>query len=120
KYECLLPESLYIVNTDIRASDGEHWVLIFWKNKYELPFYFDSYGLHPIHEEIFDFITSKSPSKYFSFNKQQLQGLTSSVCGHYVAYVSSQLCCGFSIEYIRSSRFSLKDTAKNDKIVVGL
>ena len=112
----LVPNSLVVVNTDKRQSPGEHWVLCFWKEKDDLPLYFDSYGVAVFHKEIEAFITRNS--KQFYFNGEQLQSETSSVCGHYVTYFASQLCSGYDLVNIRK-RFSSCHSL-NDKLILTL
>lgn len=118
EFENLSHNSLYVVNTDTRSSEGEHWVLVFCGQQYKFPLYFDSYGLPPLHREINNFMLHTA-TKYI-YNKQQLQGFYSSVCGHYVAYIAAQLSAGERLEDLRERRFSNKNFNNNDKAIVGL
>jgi hypothetical protein len=112
----LVPHSLFVVNTDVRRNPGSHWVMCYWGQD-PYPFYFDSFGELPGFKEIEDFLLQSS-TKY-TFNRQQLQGAASNVCGHYVAYVAVMLCSGYPIEEIRR-HFSTKCFTLNDKLVTSL
>ena len=112
-----VPRSLYVINTDIRTSRGQHWLFcLFPRSGY--PLYFDSYGEKPMHTEIEQFLLRSSPTYYF--NKQQLQGFFSDTCGHYVTYVAAQLCAGYTLQEIRDKHFSKTDLDRNDRIITTL
>lgn len=74
----------FIVNTQTSKEKGEHWVSIYI-NKNRVCEYFDSYGFPPLISQHKMFI--QTHSKKMIFNKQTLQSLYSSICGHY--------CCLF-------------------------
>lgn len=70
-----------VANTDPSDRPGTHWVAIHVNNgKAE---YFDSYGLEPSIPTIHRFLTRFNKCQY---NKKQIQGFLSSVCGHYSVY----------------------------------
>ena len=107
----LSPGDLYIVNTDLRTSPGKHWVLCCWRDA--KPFFFDSFGKAAYYAEIVAFLL---PS--YDYNKTCLQSETTDVCGHYVAYIATQLCAGLSIQDIRK-KFS-SNVYLNDRVIVTL
>jgi len=111
------PRSLYVISTDIRSSPGQHWLFCIWPLR-GYPLYFDSYGERPLHKEIEQFLLESSPKYYF--NNQQLQGLFSDTCGHYVTYVASQLCAGNTLQEIRDRHFSSTDLDLNDIVITSL
>lgn len=111
-------DSLYVINTGIRASEGEHWVLVFWSALSPFPIYFDSFGFPPLYPDISNFIMSAAA--FFEYNKQRLQSSDSSLCGHYVVYFAFQLCSGENIEAIRRIHFTNDDFNLNDRIVLSL
>ena len=78
------PASL-VVNTDPSSERGEHWVA-FYFDKHGNVEYFDSYGFAPINCELMRFFESNG--KNHTWNKVQLQGLKSNVCGQWcIAYI---------------------------------
>jgi hypothetical protein len=88
----LLPRSItrsgtLIVNTDPHTEKGSHWLAINFQNKSYSPFYFDSYGLFPYVYPIHSLL--RRSCTVWDLNTTQLQGLTSSVCGHF--------CCLFAL-----------------------
>jgi len=107
---------LFIVNTDLRSESGTHWLLCYFTNDGSA-LYFDSYGVQPFYPEIEEFLRCKKDT--YMYNKQRLQADTSNVCGHYVAYVGSQLCAGRDLPSIRKP-FSSNNYVDNDKLVVAL
>ena len=110
--------TLYVINTDVRQNPGEHWVFTWWSEQSNIPFYFDRYGIAPLHFEIESFLLSASVT--YSYNGVQLQDVNSTVCGHYVAYIASQLCAGYEIEDIRRRRFTPHNYQLNDALILSL
>jgi len=76
-----------IVICDPHTEDGSHWLAIKFQPKSFRGFYFDSYVLRPYIPSIRSLLKRTCP--VWNFNTIQLQGLTSSVCGHY--------CCVFAL-----------------------
>jgi len=88
----LLPRTItqtgrIIVNCDPHTEGGSHWLAINFQPKSCSGFYFDSHGLRPYIPSIRSLLKRTCP--VWNFNAVQLQGLTSSVCGHY--------CCVFAL-----------------------
>jgi hypothetical protein len=71
----------FIVNTDKQDSPGQHWVAMYIDNIGNCE-YFDSYGIPPYIPDHINFIR-KHGKRSVVYNKSSLQGLDSSVCGHY-------------------------------------
>ena len=71
----------YVVNTDPSTAPGEHWVATFFNNQGSAEF-FDSYGLHPIVQQIF----LDSYSSSWIYNSKTLQSLISEVCSLWLLY----------------------------------
>lgn len=71
-----------VVNTDPSSKPGKHWVAIFI-DKSGHGYYFDSYGLPPIHKEIMDFL--KNNSRLYCFNPFRVQG-DDETCGYFCLY----------------------------------
>lgn len=110
------PNSMFVVNTDLRSEPGAHWVFCYWPSE-GLPLYFDSYGFFPLYEEFYQFLLSDTSN--FKYNKVQLQDIDTDVCGHYVMYFASQLCAGVPLEEIRSKHFT-NNAKLNDRLIVTL
>ena len=80
------PLTCFVSNTDPQTQPGEHWVA-FFVNQRGYTFYFDSYGIPPINIKHLQFC-QKSSQGTWTFNRQQLQILTSSTCGfHCVRFI---------------------------------
>jgi hypothetical protein len=79
----------YVCNTAPHQEEGEHWVAIYI-DEHGCGEYFDSYGLPPLHPSFVNFLNKQSIN--WTYNDKQLQGLTTSVCGHF--------CIGYSIYFI--------------------
>ncbi len=98
----------FVLNTDPSDKPGTHWVAIFIEgNSAE---YFDSYGLPPTIPTIRKFLQKFGELQY---NKRRIQGLLSSVCGHYCIYFLIQRWHGTSLEEILN-KFS-SDCNENDE-----
>jgi hypothetical protein len=88
----LLPHSItqpgtFIVNTDPHTKRGSHWLAVNFQPKSYSGNYFDSYGLAPYISSIKEFL--KRTCNVSEYNKTQLQGMSSTVCGKY--------CCIFAL-----------------------
>jgi len=82
----LLPQSItqtttVIVNADPHTEGGSHWIAVHFRPKSSSVYYFDSYGILPLVPSIQAFI--KRNCKTWDYNRRQLQGLTTDVCGKY-------------------------------------
>jgi hypothetical protein len=76
-----------ILNADPHTWSGSHCFAIRVEPKSSSAFYFDFYGLPTLVPAIESFL--RRTSSVWKYNKTQLQGLTSIVCGHY--------CCLFAL-----------------------
>ena len=89
----LLPHSIahactVIINADPHTEKGSHWLAVHFQPKSSSAYYFDSYGMPPtLVPAIHTFI--RRNCTVWDYNKRQLQGLTSNVCGKY--------CCLFAL-----------------------
>ena len=83
----LLPESVtqttssVIVNADPHTEGGSHWLAVHFRPKSSSDYYFDSYGIVPLVPSIQAFM--KRNCTICEYNRRQLQGLTTDVCGKY-------------------------------------
>ena len=82
----LKPCSL-VVNTDPHTEVGSHWLAIRLTPRSSSAYYFHSNGIFPLVPSIQAFL--KRNCTTWEYNKRQLQGLTSDVCGQY--------CCLFAL-----------------------
>jgi hypothetical protein len=90
----LIPSSVHrsgtiIINTDPHTEKGSHWLAINFTPKSQRAFYFDSYGLPPPPSLPSIRSLLRHSATICDYNTTQLQGPTSSVCGHY--------CCLFAL-----------------------
>ena len=88
----LLPHSIaractVIINADPHTGKCSHWLAVLFLPKSSRACYFDSYGVPPtLVPAIHEFLRRTYTVWYY--NRRQLQGLTSNVCGKY--------CCLFA------------------------
>lgn len=101
-----------IINLSKSDDPGSHWTAVYF-DKDGLASYFDSYGFKGRGHYIESFI--KRNCKKFEYNNQQLQQLSSKVCGMYSALFILHKMNGGSIKSF-VSRFS-KNLLLNDLIV---
>jgi len=90
----LLPLSIaqtgtIIVNTDPHTEPGTNWQAIHFQNphRFSSGYFFDSYGRYPHIPSILDFIQRHCTE--WKYNKTQLQGPNTTICGEY--------CCLFAV-----------------------
>jgi hypothetical protein len=76
-----------ILNTDPHTQEGSHWLAVYVLPKAYKINLFDSYGQAPYIPNIQSFIRRNCYVR--EYNKVQLQGLNSTVCGKY--------CCLFAL-----------------------
>ena len=104
------PTSLtcFVSNTDPQSQPGQHWVA-FCVNQKGYTYYFDSYGIPPINLRHLRFCRNSSQG-FWTFNRQQLQNLTSSNCGYH--------CVRFIIETCQpeSSHCSVSHEISSDQL----
>ena len=83
----LLPHSIahactVIINADPLTEKGSHWLAVQFLPKSSSAYCFVSYGLPPtLVPAIHEFI--RRNCAVWDYNRRQLQGLTSNVCGKY-------------------------------------
>lgn len=69
-----------VCNTDPSHKEGKHWVAIFLP-KFGKVEYFDSFGIKPTNEEIYEFISKNG--KEYKYNSRQIQSNKSTTCGKF-------------------------------------
>lgn len=101
----------YIINTGKKGTAGIHWVAIFY-NGCDI-YYFDSLALSPLlYSDIYKTILRFNPRRVFTM-PFRIQGLSSSVCGHYcINFISHMVSRKSFFSYI--SKFSPYDMSSND------
>ena len=81
--------SAFVINTDSSKEPGEHWVAIYVGAE-EIPIYFDSFGLPPLHEDLIAFLKRVGKGKW-RYNLLTLQHPESKSCGMYcIEFLKSQ------------------------------
>lgn len=76
--------ALFVINLSRHNEPGTHWVSIYISQSGQA-FYFDSFGMEPKNIYVKTFL--KMHAKRMSYNRRQLQHITSNKCG--------QFCCVF-------------------------
>ena len=87
-----------VINTDVAAEDGEHWLALYaprGSSKIEM---FDSFGLDP---KLYSLHQSLSFS--ISFSNRTIQDISSKVCGHYALLFIYLRSRGRSFDYTINS-----------------
>ena len=88
----LLPEKkpldikAYIVNTDISADPGEHWVAIYFRRDQAI--YFDSYGRPPEEQYVLPFLERNSQDGSITQSVYRVHGANVE-CGVSTSFISS-------------------------------
>ena len=83
-----------IINADPSTEGGSHWLAIHVEPRSSTCFYFDSYGLAPFIPTIQTFL--RRTCSVWDYNRTQLQGLTTTVCGHYCTLFAKYTDRGFT------------------------
>ena len=96
-----------IVNTDPSNKPGQHWVCVSI-DKLGRGYYFDSFGLPPMVNEIEKFLNQRAV-KGWKFNKLKIQNALSSTCGNYCVLYIIFKCVGISQttflkQFVRNSK----------------
>ena len=113
----------YIINLDEYADVGTHWIALFY-NKNEI-FYFDSFGVEHIPEEIKTFVeefldrpsSSASQNKNIKANIFRVQANDSVICGYFCIGCIDFTLAGKKLTDF-TNMFSPYDFKKNDDIIL--
>lgn len=106
--------ALYILNTDTKQGDGEHWcVAVYDAGKLE---FFDSFGLHPFMYGFHTVLDSKV-YKSFVYNEYRFQCFGSHVCGHHCFFYAYHRARGMSMRQIQAM-YDKENDRKNDAMVL--
>lgn len=87
--------SAFIINLSKKSEIGTHWIALYI-DVHGHAYYFDSFGVPPKNRDIIFFI--KNNAKEITYNKKQLQHITSSKCGKF--------CCAFVISVLTNKPIS--------------
>lgn len=107
--------SAIIVNTDKSNLSGQHWLAIYFDKDKNCEF-FDSFGRSPKYYKFENYI--KKHADKVKWNKKQIQGFNSSICGYY--------CVLFLLLKARNHEIRLflknfdKNYDENDKYILKL
>lgn len=106
----------FVINTDSDQEQGEHWVAIFI-GKDQVPIYFDSFGLPPLHEDFHMFL-NRTGRQGWIYNTVTLQHPTSTSCGKYcIEFLRHQFKYKSVFEFIN---LFTSDLIRNEKILNSL
>lgn len=87
--------AIFVINLSPRTEIGSHWVATYITSD-RCAFYFDSFGLPISNAYILHFINKHA--KRITYNKNQLQHITSTKCGKF--------CCVFAITILKKCSIS--------------
>ena len=87
-----------VINTDVAADDGEHWLALFGPRDSSKIEMFDSFGLDP---KLYSLDQSLSCS--ISFSTRTIQNISTKVCGHYALLFIYLRSRGRSFDYTINS-----------------
>ena len=99
-------------NTDASDKPGQHWICMHFEDGRGE--YFDSFGRRPTAN--FERYLNRHCSSW-TFNRRQLQSVSSKFCGHYCIYYCMLTSRGIDIPKIVNSFTA--DTGLNDVLVRG-
>ena len=100
---------LLVCNTDPSDMPGAHWIAIYVDDDGHYGEYFDSLGREPA--RVFERYMNEH-CREWTFNRKQLQSITSRFCGHYCACFCILRSSGFHM-----LRYFTDDTGLNDVVV---
>lgn len=105
----------FVINLSKKSEFGSHWTSVFITKDHHT-YYVDSYGFKPRSYQLMAFIQRNSIQATYS--TQQLQQLTSNVCGMYAACFIAHMANGYSFDSF-IAKFS-KNLLINDIVIVKL
>lgn len=108
-YNLPLPLNI-IVNTDPHYKPGQHWVCVSI-DEFGNGYYFDSFGLPPLVDDIFNFIAQRA-YKGWRYNRNIIQNISSTTCGKYCIIFIINACNNLTPEFF--IRNFGEDTFQND------
>ena len=106
------PKSI-IINTDQSNKPGDHWIAIILTEKHA--YYFDSFGLGIVDQQIQQFLLPRYSSIIFS--SLCIQHILSDKCGYYCIYFVKSVH-NLKSYYKFLSNFMIDDLKLNDCIVI--
>ena len=106
------PKSI-IINTDQSNKPGDHWIAIVLTEKHA--YYFDSFGLGIVDQQIQKFLLPRYSS--IIFNSLCIQHILSEKCGYYCIYFVKRVH-NFKSYYKFLSNFVFDNLTLNDHIVM--
>ena len=106
------PKSI-IINTDQSNKPGDHWIAIILTEKHA--YYFDSFGLGIVDQQIRQFLLPRYSS--IIFNSLCIQHILSDKCGYYCIYFVQNVH-NYKSYYKFLSHFMIDNLKQNDCIVM--
>ena len=107
KYPCT-----FVINTEKSGHPGDHWVAIYMTQT--ITFYFDSFGLPVIEEDIYNYL--RRYCKSVIYNKKCIQDVTSDACGMFcIAFIKKVYSLNSFNLFVNNFNF---DNLKENDIIV--
>lgn len=101
-----------ICNTDPSFKSGKHWIAFFLP-KFGKIEYFDSFGLRPMNQEIYKFISMNGNE--YKYNSKQIQSNKSKTCGKFC--IMFLLFRSKNLKYIDFINLFINDKKYNEKYI---
>jgi hypothetical protein len=111
-----LTPALYVFNTGLTSSKGEHWCAAFFDN--EKAEFFDPFGMSPMKYGFENLISKRRPlPTLHEYNPVCVQDPLSILCGHHCLFYAFHKCRGLSLSDILAL-YTPDDLTKNDDIAL--
>jgi len=116
----MLPTSLpqqsiaMVANTMPHTNSGEHWVVFYMDGSSGIIEYFDSFGRPPYQADFQKFL--RRTCRRYVYNKQRLQGFTSTICGMYcLCFLYCRVHLNMSMcDFVQLFKYSNSADLEND------
>lgn len=107
-------KGFYVLNLDKKGNGGTHWTALYYGDKDEKNYYFDSMGVLPPED-------LEKKIKNYIYNDKQYQSIEDTSCGFYcIAFIMNMYHLGISDETFKKfcSLFSPYPNNKNNEIIL--
>ncbi len=108
------PNENGIINLDVNANPGTHWVAYYNDSNSKYIEYVDSFGMPP-NKNTEKFL--RTSNKEIMYNTTDFQNLSSNACGYFAMYYIKERNKGRSVYDVLYS-FALNDTESNEKKIL--
>ena len=112
------PYGHFIFNTHNSNEPGEHWISVYRKGNHII--YFDSFAF-PLHKypDVYQTISTIKNCRLV-WNKETLQGITTTTCGDYSILFCLLVACGWSLKKFVKRMLQISGFEKRDHTIHAL